>query len=156
MFLSLPDFEVEPSSSPSTKLQALRNTSPMFRSHSSAGPSMTRTCRGARGREHGPRAATTSAGGWGWTSRGRAAGGGVSGGIKKQKKLLNKKHEVGRSDSQLDLTLTPLIREDTPQNKGPSFATSGEFNTYVAKYSRRVGHALRTRLTSPKTRVKLC
>ena len=52
--------------------------------------------------------------------------------------------------------LTPLPRERGGQNKGPSFATSGEPHTYVAKYSRRVGHALRTRPTSPKTRVKLC
>ena len=51
---------------------------------------------------------------------------------------------------------THLIREGTPQNKGPRFATSGELNTYVAKYSSRVGHAVRTRPTPPKTRVKVC
>ena len=56
MFLSLPDFEVEPSSSPSTKLQALRNTSPMFRSHSSAGSSDDEDLSWSpRARAHAPR-----------------------------------------------------------------------------------------------------
>ena len=51
--------------------------------------------------------------------------------------------------------LTPLIRERGAQNKGPSFATSGEPIRCAAKYSSRVGHAIRTHPVSPKTRLKV-